>query len=83
MSLNDDMSSKFQVDTMEGTRTELKKTANRESSSKMAEGIAMQRFAESSKSKDERICYNPYAVNFINPQIIKYGIKHPKRHRPK
>ncbi len=64
-------------------KTESEKTVNRESPSKMAEGIAMQRFAESSKSKDERICYDPYAVHFINPQIIEYGIKHPKEAQAK
>ena len=68
---------------MESTRTEYKKTANRESPSKMAEGIAMQRFVESSKNKDERICYDPYAVHFISPQIIEYGIKHPQEAKAK
>lgn len=44
----------------------------------MAEGIAMQRFAESSKDEDERICYDPYAIHFINPEIVEFGIKHPE-----
>jgi len=44
----------------------------------MAEGIAMQRFAESNKPEDERICYDPYAVHFINPEIVDFGIKHPE-----
>lgn len=52
--------------------------ANREGPSQMAEGIAMQRFAESNKPEGERICYDPYAVNFINPEIIEFGIKHPE-----
>ncbi|MCK9150829.1 SAM-dependent methyltransferase [Methanobacterium alcaliphilum] len=51
---------------------------NRESPSKMAEGIAMQRFAESSKSENERICYDPYAIHFISPEIIKFGKEHPE-----
>jgi methyltransferase (TIGR00027 family) len=51
---------------------------NRKNPSKMAEGIAMQRFAESSKGKDERICHDPYAVHFISPEIIEFGIKHPE-----
>ncbi|MBI4813278.1 MAG: class I SAM-dependent methyltransferase [Methanobacterium sp.] len=51
---------------------------NREAPSKMAEGIAMQRFAESSKDEDERICYDPYAIHFINPEIVEFGIKHPE-----
>ena len=83
MSLNDIMSLLFEVNTMESNRTKHEKTVNRESSSKMAEGIAMQRFAESSKSKDKRICYDPYAVHFISPQIIEYGIKHPEEAKAK
>jgi methyltransferase (TIGR00027 family) len=51
--------------------------ANREGPSKMAEGIAMQRFAESNKSKETRVCYDPYAIHFISPEIIEFGIKHP------
>lgn len=46
--------------------------------SKMAEGIAMQRFGESKKPEEERICYDPYAVHFISPKIIEFGIKHPE-----
>ena len=83
MSLNDSMSLLSRVDTMESKRTEHKKNVNRESPSKMAEAIAMQRFAESSKGKDERICYDPYAVHFISPQIIEYGIKHPEEAKAK
>ena len=49
----------------------------------MAEGIAMQRFAESSKSEEERICYDPYAVHFINPKIIEYGIETSQRSKSK
>lgn len=52
-------------------------TINKESPSKMAEGMAMHRYAESLKSEEERICYDPYAVHFISPEIIEYGIKHP------
>nr|WP_319373919.1 class I SAM-dependent methyltransferase [uncultured Methanobacterium sp.] len=52
--------------------------ANREGPSQMAEGIAMQRFAESSKGEDERICYDRYAVHFIRPEVIEFGKKHPE-----
>lgn len=52
--------------------------ANREGPSQMAEGIAMQRFAESSKGENERICYDPYAIHFIRPEIIEFGKKHPE-----
>ena len=83
MSLNDVTSLLFEVETMENKKTKHEKTVNRESPSKMAEGIAMQRFVESSKNKDERICYDPYAVHFISPQIIEYGIKHPKEAQAK
>lgn len=50
---------------------------NREKPSQMAEGIAMQRFAESNRPEDERICYDPYAIHFIHPEIIEFGMKHP------
>ena len=53
------------------------KKLNRQSPSKMAEGMAMQRFVESSKGEEERICYDPYAFHFISPEIIEYGINHP------
>jgi methyltransferase (TIGR00027 family) len=51
---------------------------NRENPSKMAEGIAMQRFGESAKPEGERICYDPYAIHFISPKIIEFGMKHPE-----
>lgn len=50
---------------------------NRENPSQMAEGIAMQRFGESNKPEDERICNDPYAIHFISPEIIEFGMKHP------
>jgi len=56
---------------------------NRENPSKMAEGIAMQRFGESAKPECERICYDPYAVHFISPEIIKFGMEHPKEAKEK
>ncbi|HEX3014498.1 MAG TPA: class I SAM-dependent methyltransferase [Methanobacterium sp.] len=57
---------------------ENKVEVNRENPSKMAEGIAMQRFGESSKPENGRICYDPYAVHFISPEIIEFGMKHPE-----
>lgn len=62
---------------------ENKVEVNRENPSKMAEGIAMQRFGESAKPEDERICYDPYAVHFISPEIIKFGMENPKEAREK
>ncbi len=56
---------------------------NRKNPSQMAEGIAMQRFAESAKAEDERICYDPYAIHFIRPEIIEFGIKHPEEAKAK
>jgi methyltransferase (TIGR00027 family) len=55
-----------------------KNKVNRENPSKMAEGIAMQRFGESAKPEGERICYDPYAIHFISPEIIEFGMKHPE-----
>lgn len=43
----------------------------------MAEGIAMHRAAESMLPEDERICYDPYAFRFINPEILKFAAAHP------
>jgi methyltransferase (TIGR00027 family) len=68
---------------MKSTGKEHENKVNRESPSKMAEGIAMQRFAESSKSVEDRICYDPYAIHFINPKIIEFSIKHPKEAKAK
>ena len=50
--------------------------ADRAGPGKMAEAIAMIRAYESSKSKNERICYDPYAVRFINPKILEYAANH-------
>lgn len=63
--------------------SENKVEVNRENPSKMAEGIAMQRFGESSKPEDERICYDPYAIHFISPEIIEFGMKHPEEAKAK
>ena len=62
---------------------ENKVEVNRENPSKMAEGMAMQRFGESAKPEDERICYDPYAVHFISPEIIEFGMKHPEEAKVK
>lgn len=50
----------------------------KKSPSKMAEGIAMHRVAESMLPENERIFYDPYAIHFINPEILKYAAEHPK-----
>jgi len=45
--------------------------------SKTAMGVLLARFFESQKPEDERICYDPYAVYFINPEILEWGAHHP------
>ena len=55
---------------------ETKIYADRKGPAKMAEGIAMIRAYESSKLEAERICYDPYAIHFINPKILEYAAKH-------
>jgi len=54
------------------------KIKNSGAPSRMAEGIAMQRFAETSKNKEDRICYDPYAIHFIRPEIIEFGKNNPE-----
>ena len=44
--------------------------------SKMAEGIAMQRIAESGLPEDERLFYDPYAIQFGNPDMLKWIASH-------
>jgi methyltransferase (TIGR00027 family) len=61
----------------------MKNKVNRENPSKMAEGIAMQRFGESTKPENERICHDPYAIHFISPEIIEFGMKHPEEAKAK
>ena len=46
--------------------------------SKMAEGMALHRTAESMLPEGDRICYDPYAVHFVNPEILKFA----EAHRP-
>nr|WP_321352998.1 class I SAM-dependent methyltransferase [uncultured Methanoregula sp.] len=43
----------------------------------MAEGIALQRMAESRLPEDIRIFFDPYAVRFINPAKLVWAKKHP------
>lgn len=39
--------------------------------SKTAVLVAAHRFDESQKPEDERICYDPYAVHFVTPEILE------------
>lgn len=45
----------------------------RKDTSSTAEEIALHRVIESAKSKEERICYDPYAVHFIGPELLKFS----------
>lgn len=50
-------------------------------SSKTAEGIALYRLRESVKPESERICYDPYAIYFINPDILEFIRNNPDKAR--
>lgn len=43
-----------------------------------AESIANVRAYESSKIEDERICYDPLAIHFINPKMWEVLVEHPE-----
>lgn len=49
------------------------------SSSKTAEGVTACRFAESQRPENERICYDPYAVHFISPDILEWIARNPDK----
>ncbi len=50
----------------------------RTGSSTMTELIAMHRFSESRLPEDERICFDPLAVHFVNPALIRSAAEHPE-----
>lgn len=57
--------------------TDIKKPQTaRQDPSKMAEGIALHRFSESRLPEDERILYDPYAIHFIDPNILGWAASH-------
>jgi methyltransferase (TIGR00027 family) len=45
--------------------------------SKTAMGVLLARFSESQKPEGERICYDPYAVYFISPEILEWAAHNP------
>jgi methyltransferase (TIGR00027 family) len=47
----------------------------------MAELIALHRVAESRKPEGERICYDPYAVHFVNPETLAFAAANPEKSR--
>jgi len=48
-----------------------KMNLRRSGPSRMAEGIAIHRFMESTKPEGERICHDPYAIHFISPETME------------
>jgi len=44
----------------------------RRGSSTTAEEVALHRVAESLKPEGERVCYDPYAIRFIGPEVRKF-----------
>ena len=48
-------------------------------SSKMAELIALHRVGESRKPEGERICYDPYAVYFVDPETLAFAASNPEK----
>lgn len=51
--------------------------------SKMTKGMAMHRTAESMLPEDERIFFDPYAIHFVNHEIIRFAAAHPKEAKAK
>jgi methyltransferase (TIGR00027 family) len=47
--------------------------------SKMAELIALHRVAESALPEGKRICYDPYAVHFVDPEVLEFARKNPEK----
>lgn len=47
--------------------------------SKMAEMIALHRVAESLLPEDRRICYDPYAIHFVDPVTLEFARKNPEK----
>lgn len=46
--------------------------------SKTAMGVLLIRHAESRRPEGERICYDPYAIYFINTEILEWAAKNPE-----
>lgn len=53
--------------------------AKRKGPSKMAELIALHRVAESMLPEGVRICYDPYAVHFVDPETLEFARKNPEK----
>jgi methyltransferase (TIGR00027 family) len=57
------------------------KNMKRNEPSKMAERIALIRVGESKKPESERICYDPYAIRFIRPEILEFAARNPEKYK--
>lgn len=55
------------------------RNVKRKGPSKMAELIALHRVAESALPEGQRICYDPYAVHFVDPEILEFARKNPEK----
>ncbi|MBP1927816.1 methyltransferase (TIGR00027 family) [Methanolinea mesophila] len=51
--------------------------------SKTAELVVLRRVSESLRPEEERICYDPYAVRFIDPAILAAAREHPEERKKK
>ena len=49
--------------------------------SKMAEVVALIRAEESEKPADERICYDPYAICFVSPEVREFMTHDPEKYK--
>ena len=49
--------------------------------SKMAEVVALIRAEESEKPADERICYDPYAICFVSPEVREFMARNPAKYK--
>jgi methyltransferase (TIGR00027 family) len=56
-----------------------RRDVKRKGPSKMAELIALHRVAESALPEGQRICYDPYAVHFVDPKILEFARKNPEK----
>jgi methyltransferase (TIGR00027 family) len=68
---------------MEDVISEFSGLGKGKGSSTMAEVMAMRRFSESKRPEEERICYDPYAVHFISPAILRSAAEHPDEAKAK
>lgn len=68
---------------MEDVISEFSGMGKAKGSSTMAEVMAMRRFSESKRPEGERICYDPYAVRFINPAILRSAAEYPDEAKAK